>query len=179
MKIKSTSFSGSSRPEKLHRVSAGDTTKSRKLKVELAQGNRADDQIDLSDIPEVILSNNEPRGRFYRPIKRAVSIRLDADVLSALQAQRPYQSRINAILRNFVKIGIVAHAPMAGLNLATTVYQVDIRHQGYTWRLLLTRNTDEEIQSKLLAFAQQARQPIRMTAMQNAIRQELDQSCQV
>jgi len=41
-----------------------------------------DDQIDTSDIPELPADAWEAavRGRFYRPVKQAVSMRLDADV---------------------------------------------------------------------------------------------------
>jgi uncharacterized protein (DUF4415 family) len=39
-------------------------------------------------------------GKFYRPIKKAVTIRLDADVLAWLKSQGTgYQTRINAFLR--------------------------------------------------------------------------------
>jgi uncharacterized protein (DUF4415 family) len=61
-----------------------------------------DDQIDLSDIPEWTeeMFKNAKRGAFYRPIKEAVSIRVDADVLAWLKKDGPgYQSRINAMLR--------------------------------------------------------------------------------
>jgi uncharacterized protein (DUF4415 family) len=42
-----------------------------------------DDQIDTSDIPELPFSawKDAVRGKFYRPVKRAVSKRLDADVV--------------------------------------------------------------------------------------------------
>jgi uncharacterized protein (DUF4415 family) len=40
------------------------------------------------------------RGHFYRPLKRQITARVDADVLDWLKAQgKGYQSRINAILR--------------------------------------------------------------------------------
>jgi uncharacterized protein (DUF4415 family) len=40
------------------------------------------------------------RRDLYRPVKRQVTARLDADVLAWLKAQgKGYQSRINAILR--------------------------------------------------------------------------------
>jgi uncharacterized protein (DUF4415 family) len=40
------------------------------------------------------------RGHFYRPRKRQITARVDADVLDWLKAQgKGYQSRINAILR--------------------------------------------------------------------------------
>jgi uncharacterized protein (DUF4415 family) len=61
-----------------------------------------DDQIDTSDIPELPPSawKNAIRGKFYRPVKRAVSLRLDADVIAWLRkAGRGYQTRANRILR--------------------------------------------------------------------------------
>ncbi|HEX8814214.1 MAG TPA: BrnA antitoxin family protein [Terriglobales bacterium] len=61
-----------------------------------------DDQIDTSDIPELPASawKNAVRGRFYRPIKQAVSMRLDADVVAWLKKQgKGYQTRANCILR--------------------------------------------------------------------------------
>jgi uncharacterized protein (DUF4415 family) len=62
----------------------------------------SDDGIDYSDIPA--LSDEQlrggVRGRFYRPLKRQITARVDADVLDWLQSQgKGYQSRINAILR--------------------------------------------------------------------------------
>ena len=61
-----------------------------------------DDQIDTSDIPELPPSawKNAIRGRFYRPVKQAVSMRLDADVIAWLRkAGKGYQTRANRILR--------------------------------------------------------------------------------
>jgi uncharacterized protein (DUF4415 family) len=59
-----------------------------------------DDAIDTSDIPEVADWSKAVVGRFYRPIKKPLTIRLDADVLAWLKSQgRGYQTRINAILR--------------------------------------------------------------------------------
>jgi uncharacterized protein (DUF4415 family) len=63
---------------------------------------RADETIDYSDVPpltEAQMAQAE-RGRFYRPVKRQITARVDADVLEWLQSQgKGYQSRINAILR--------------------------------------------------------------------------------
>jgi uncharacterized protein (DUF4415 family) len=40
------------------------------------------------------------RGRFYRPVKQAVSLRLDADVLAWLKKDgEGYQTRVNQMLR--------------------------------------------------------------------------------
>ncbi len=59
-----------------------------------------DDQIDLSDAPEVRDWRNAVVGKFYRPIKTPVTIRVDADVLDWLKRQgRGYQTRINQLLR--------------------------------------------------------------------------------
>lgn len=61
-----------------------------------------DEDIDTSDIPELTAEqfNNATIGRFYRPIKVPVSIRLDADVLAWFKAQgEGYQSRLNDALR--------------------------------------------------------------------------------
>jgi uncharacterized protein (DUF4415 family) len=61
-----------------------------------------DDQIDTSDIPELPPSawKDAVRGRFYRPVKQAVSIRLDSDVVAWLKKRgRGYQTRVNSILR--------------------------------------------------------------------------------
>ena len=61
-----------------------------------------DDQIDTSDIPELPPAawKHAVRGRFYRPVKQAVSMRLDADVIAWLKKHgKGYQTRANRILR--------------------------------------------------------------------------------
>jgi uncharacterized protein (DUF4415 family) len=61
-----------------------------------------DDQIDTSDIPELPPGawKNAVRGRFYRPVKQAVSMRLDADVIAWLRKSgKGYKTRANRILR--------------------------------------------------------------------------------
>jgi uncharacterized protein (DUF4415 family) len=63
----------------------------------------SDDEIDTSDIPELPPDawKNAVRGRFYRPVKQAVSMRLDADVVAWLKkAGKGYQTRANRILRD-------------------------------------------------------------------------------
>jgi uncharacterized protein (DUF4415 family) len=67
-----------------------------------ALADRPDSEIDLSDAPEMTDEEwkNAERGHFYRPVKRQITARVDADVLAWLKAQgKGYQSRINAILR--------------------------------------------------------------------------------
>ena len=59
-----------------------------------------DDNIDYSDIPEITDFNGFEVGKFFRPIKETVTIRLDSDILHWLkQDGRGYQSRLNSILR--------------------------------------------------------------------------------
>jgi uncharacterized protein (DUF4415 family) len=59
-----------------------------------------DEDIDFSDIPEITDWSNAVRGKFYRPIKESVTIRLDADILAWLKSKgEGYQTRLNALLR--------------------------------------------------------------------------------
>jgi uncharacterized protein (DUF4415 family) len=63
---------------------------------------RPDAEIDTSDAPEMTDEQwkTARRGHFYRPVKRQITARVDADVLEWLKAHgKGYQSRINAILR--------------------------------------------------------------------------------
>lgn len=63
----------------------------------------SDDKIDISDISEVADWNDAQRGRFYRPIKEPVTIRLDADVLAWFKAHsNKYQTAINKALREYI-----------------------------------------------------------------------------
>jgi uncharacterized protein (DUF4415 family) len=66
---------------------------------------KADRDIDLSDIPEVRqIPSDAVIGRFYRPKKTSVTIRLDADVLAWLKAMGDgYQTRINLYLRQIMR----------------------------------------------------------------------------
>ncbi|ATZ64600.1 BrnA antitoxin family protein [Acinetobacter bereziniae] len=67
----------------------------------LEKGSTPDEQLDLSDIPEITEWSHAVRhGQFYRPVKQQTSVRLDADVLAWLKEQgKGYQTRINKILR--------------------------------------------------------------------------------
>ena len=67
----------------------------------LAKGTVPDEQLDLSDIPEITDWSNAVRHvQFYRPVTQQTSVRLDADVLAWLKTQgKGYQTRINKILR--------------------------------------------------------------------------------
>ncbi len=60
-----------------------------------------DAEIDLTDIPRSANWDKAVVGKFYRPIKKSLTIHIDADVLAWLKKQRKgYQTRINGLLRN-------------------------------------------------------------------------------
>jgi uncharacterized protein (DUF4415 family) len=74
---------------------------------------RPDSEIDFSDAPELTAEQWKKgiRGHFYRPVKRQITARVDADVLAWLKAQgKGYQSRINAILRREMLMALKAAA---------------------------------------------------------------------
>lgn len=63
-----------------------------------------DEQIDTSDIPEVLDWSGAVRGGLYKPRKQAVTIRLDADLIAFFKSQGGrYQSEINRALREWVR----------------------------------------------------------------------------
>lgn len=62
-----------------------------------------DKAIDTSDSPEIIDWTGAERGRFFRPIKKSVTIRLDADVLDWFKSQGGrYQTQVNKALRLYM-----------------------------------------------------------------------------
>ena len=64
---------------------------------------RPDSEIDYSDIPELTEDfwQNAVKGRFYRPLKEQVTVRLDSDILAWLKKKGAgYQTRMNALLRS-------------------------------------------------------------------------------
>ena len=66
-----------------------------------------DDRIDTSDIPEAVNWPDAQRGLFYRPVKKQITLRLDADVLAWFKRRAPggrgYQTEINRALRQHVQ----------------------------------------------------------------------------
>lgn len=65
-----------------------------------------DKQIDYSDNPASKLENwrGASVGKFYRPIKQQMTLRIDSDVLAWFRARgRGYQTQINQLLRDAMK----------------------------------------------------------------------------
>jgi uncharacterized protein (DUF4415 family) len=64
-----------------------------------------EEAIDLTDMPEVADWSKAERGRFYRPVKQQLTLRLDADVVHWFKSHAPeggYQTGINQALRRHV-----------------------------------------------------------------------------
>jgi uncharacterized protein (DUF4415 family) len=62
---------------------------------------KKDEDIDFSDIPPVLDWSGAEMGKFYRPAKKPVTIRLDSDVIAWLKSDgKGYQTRANQLLRH-------------------------------------------------------------------------------
>ncbi len=66
-----------------------------------------DDEIDTTNVPELLDWSDARRGVFYRPVKQQITLRLDADVVTWFKAKaqdgRGYQTDINRALRDHVQ----------------------------------------------------------------------------
>ena len=63
-------------------------------------------EINIADTPETVAADwaGAERGKFYRPVKKQLTVRIDADVLEWLKADGSgYQSRLNRILREAMR----------------------------------------------------------------------------
>ena len=62
-----------------------------------------EEKIDTSDIPEILDWSDARRGLLYRPVKKQITLRLDADVVAWFRANTPngrgYQTEMNRVLR--------------------------------------------------------------------------------
>jgi uncharacterized protein (DUF4415 family) len=69
---------------------------------------RPESEIDTSDIPELDEKfwRNAVRNPYFRPVKKQLTLRLDADLIDWFKRHAPdgrgYQSRINTALREYV-----------------------------------------------------------------------------
>lgn len=70
----------------------------------------ADEEIDTSDIPEILDWSGAKRGLLYRPVKQQITLRLDADVVAWFKENAPggrgYQTQINRVLREYAKLAL-------------------------------------------------------------------------
>ena len=74
--------------------------KNRKRQIAVIAAKK-DADIDLSEMPEVLDWSGAEIGKFYRPSKKPVTMRLDTDVVGWLKSYgRGYQTRVNILLRH-------------------------------------------------------------------------------
>jgi uncharacterized protein (DUF4415 family) len=83
---------------------------------------KRDEDIDFSDAPPVLDWSGAEIGKFYRPRKKPVTMRLDADVIDWLKADGPgYQTKANGLLRHamlhFNQQGRVARREVNGTSV--------------------------------------------------------------
>lgn len=85
-------------------MKSGDITLDDKARAELeAIRNRPVDLTD-PDAAEITDWSDAVVGKFYRPIKKQVTLQLDADLLEWFRAQGgKYQTLINQVLREYMK----------------------------------------------------------------------------
>ena len=66
-----------------------------------------ENRVDITDAPEILDWSVARRGVFYRPVKRQITLRLDADAITWFKAHahggRGYQTYINGALREHVQ----------------------------------------------------------------------------
>ena len=66
-----------------------------------------DDEINTTDVPELLDWSDARRGVFYRPVKQQITLRLDADVVAWFKTHAPdgrgYQTDINRALREHIQ----------------------------------------------------------------------------
>jgi uncharacterized protein (DUF4415 family) len=75
-------------------------TKEQKRDIRVIAAKRGED-IDFSDAPRVLDWSGAEIGKFYRPTKKPVTMRLDSDVIAWLKADgRGYQTKANWLLRH-------------------------------------------------------------------------------
>ena len=74
------------------------------LQAELdALAEMPESEIDTTEMPPIADWSEAVRGALYRPVKKPLSLRLDADVIAWFQQQgQGYQTRINLALREYI-----------------------------------------------------------------------------
>ena len=81
-------------------------TKAQRAELQALDG-LPEDQINTTDIPEILDWSDARRGVFYRPVKQQITLRLDADVVAWFKVHahhgRGYQTDINRALREHVQ----------------------------------------------------------------------------
>ena len=87
------------------RTFAKSMTRTQKAELE-ALAKLPDNRINTAALPEQRDWSNARRGVFFRPIKKQLTLRLDADLIEWFKTHAPsgegYQTRINSALREYI-----------------------------------------------------------------------------
>jgi len=97
-------LSGSSQQEKRKRVNVNGITSKLAAELKVLEA-MTDDQIDFSDIPLKLDWSKAERGRFYRPVKQLISLRVDADIAAWFKEKakgKQYTPMMNKALRTYI-----------------------------------------------------------------------------
>jgi uncharacterized protein (DUF4415 family) len=72
------------------------------IKRELEEASKHTIDLTDPDAPEITDFTNFQQGKFYRPIKKQITLRVDADVLAWFKERSDkYQTLINQVLREY------------------------------------------------------------------------------
>lgn len=86
----------------MKKAASKELTREQKAEIE-ALAALPEEEIDTSDIPEILDWSDARRGLLYRPVKKQITLRLDADVVAWFRANTPngrgYQTEMNRVLR--------------------------------------------------------------------------------
>ena len=76
-----------------------------KLRAQLdALAAMPESKIDTTEMPPITDWSHAVRGPFYRPVKRPLSLRIDADIIDWFQREgQGYQTRMNLALREYIE----------------------------------------------------------------------------
>jgi uncharacterized protein (DUF4415 family) len=80
-------------------------TRTKKQQTEMRKlASIPDHEIDTSDISEITDWSKAVVGKYYKPVKKQITLRLDADMLDWYKAQGgKYQTRMNGVLRKHME----------------------------------------------------------------------------
>ena len=80
----------------------GDISLTDELKKQLIKAKRKKPDLSDEEVPDVSDWEGGIRGKFYRPIKSQITVRIDADVLNWFRHHEKYQRLINKACREYM-----------------------------------------------------------------------------
>ena len=86
----------------MKKETSNELTREQKAEIE-ALASLREEEIDTSDIPEILDWAGTKRSLLYRPVKKQITLRIDADVVAWFRENVPngrgYQTEMNRVLR--------------------------------------------------------------------------------